>query len=204
MRKETAARAKPCTRDGASGPAPAERTRLRGPFRPSAHSRPARRPRAGLGGGRRPPGLPVPRRPSLTDLGRSPRARVSDWPHVGARPSRTLYLLRASPPEAAAAAVTAVVVVDTAAGPAGWGRRRRRVRFGVGFRLRVPARRAAPGTWRRVAGWASGRVPFRDFFPIASPSASRERRTAEGRALGAATRAIIDHTLRRRLLQGSA
>ena len=68
-------------------------------------------------------------------------------------------------------------------------RRRRRVRFGVGFRLRVPARRAAPGTWRRElqdgpsAGYRPGLLPHRE--PEREPRASDSR---EGRALGAAMR----------------
>lgn len=150
--------------------------------------------------------LLVPRRPSLTDLGRNPRARVSDWPHLGARALAHTLPSEGESSEGAAAAVTAVVVVDTAAG-AGWlGAAAAAVESGSasgsgsGSLLGVLLR--GPGGESCRMGLRPGTA--RDFFPIASPSASRERPTAE-RGGRSARRCVINiHTLRHRLLQGSA
>ena len=136
-----------------------------------------------------PPPRALPKR-----LGRKPRAGVSDAPPRGRGPSRTLTFRRR--------------VFWGGRGShrgrrrrrrgwlawcrrRGWlaGRRRCRVRLGVEFRLRVPARRAAPGTRRRelqdrpTAGYRPGLLPHREPKRELLASGSREGRCSARRCV---------------------
>lgn len=176
----------------------------RRPFgRLGAHGRPPRRAHAQASGADA--ALPVCFPPGVLPegLGRKPRTRVSEAPPRGRGPSRTLTFWRR---------------VFRGRGGShrgrrrrrrrrrGWlvRRRRRRIRLGVGFRLRVPARRAAPGTRRRElqdrpsAGYHPGLLPHREPERAVWASGSREGRCS-------ARRCVINiHTSRHRLLRGSA
>lgn len=153
--------------------------------------------------------VPPPPRALPKRLGRKPRAGVSDAPPRGRGPSRTLTFRRR------------VLWGGRGShrgrrrrrGRRGWlagrrrrgrlaRRRRRRVRLRVEFRLRVPARRAAPGTRRRelqdrpTAGYRPGLLPHREPKRELLASGSREGRRS-------ARRCVINiHTPRHRLLQG--
>lgn len=105
----------------------------------------------------------------------------------------------------AAAAVTAVVVGGGGVGGVGW--------LGAvavdSSSVSGSGSGSRPGVLLRGPGGESCRIGLRpgtarDFFPIASPSASRKRRTAE-RGGSYAPRCVINiHTPRHRLLRGSA
>lgn len=173
------------------------------PFgRLGAHSRPPRRPHAQASDAHAALPVSFPPRVLPEGLGRKPRTRVSDAPPRGRGPSRTLTFWRR---------------VFRGRGGSHRGRRcrrrrrgrlarrrRRRVRLGVGFRLRVPAWRAAPGTRRRElqdrpsAGYHPGLLPHREPERELRASGSREGRCS-------ARRCVINiHASRHRLLRGYA
>lgn len=203
-RGDSGCQAKPCTRDGASGSVGRART---APPAPSA----ALGPTAVLPSGPTQQASDAeearpPRFLFLPRACRRPQAPSSSFgrPHLSVGAPRTPLPSEGESSGPAAAVVTVVVVVDGAAG-AGW--------LGAATvesgSVSGSGSGSLPGVLLRGPGGESCRMGLRpgtarDFFPIASPSASRERRPAE-RGGRSARRCVINiHAPRHRLLRESA